>query len=398
VVGFALGGFIGAAAGTVIGGALSGDHSSSTLPLIIPICETCLSKIDNQLKKINDPNTAIITTPYFTREIEEGFIVITFSNTDYAGQFHKLNKGLVFTSLAEAISQELRSQAPTSSAEQEDSQLLLDMLLPNMPDRNWYRQPDIPPKKLNNAIASYAKNITPESVIGLADGSVMGSAKDGCILTSEGIYYKSTLSRGQFFWRGIQKAHLKNKSTMELVLISGKTATIDCVCLDKIMSILAEYVNKMVILTHAKESSSTDKDKPKQESLVSLMDKYLPNMPDEHWYRQPDIPPKKLKNAISTYANSITPEQVLGLADGTLFGSAKEGCLLTSDGMYFKTSLGQGQVFWKDIQKVNANKNLLEFVLASGKTANIECFGYYSMAAALPEFITQMTTLTTTTE
>lgn len=68
----------------------------------------------------------------------------------------------------------------------------------------------------------------------------------------------------------------------------------------------------------------------------------------------PDIPAKKLDNAISTYANDVQPGYVLALVDATVFGSAKEGMLLLGDRMCF--SYGKRVVKYLDIQEVEVDK------------------------------------------
>lgn len=47
-----------------------------------------------------------------------------------------------------------------------------------------------------------------------------------------------------------------------------------------------------------------------------------------------EITEVKLRNALNAYAKSVKPEEVLGLLDCTLFGSAKEGCIITQKGIY----------------------------------------------------------------
>ena len=58
---------------------------------------------------------------------------------------------------------------------------------------------------------------------------------------------------------------------------------------------------------------------------------------DEKIFFHPDIPPKKLKNALKTYAK-IGSEVPLMLIDDTLFGSAKAGLILTNEAIYIKDS------------------------------------------------------------
>lgn len=53
-------------------------------------------------------------------------------------------------------------------------------------------------------------------------------------------------------------------------------------------------------------------------------------------YARPDIPRKKLEAAIASYAPGVSPDEVIVLLDDTVFGGAKEGLLVTNDGIYCK--------------------------------------------------------------
>ena len=72
-------------------------------------------------------------------------------------------------------------------------------------------------------------------------------------------------------------------------------------------------------------------------------------------YISPDIPPKKLDNAIAAYARDVQPGYVLALYDQTVFGSAKEGILFLGDRMYF--SWNRRVVNYLDIQDVELLQN-----------------------------------------
>ncbi|WP_300379460.1 hypothetical protein [Clostridium sp.] len=65
----------------------------------------------------------------------------------------------------------------------------------------------------------------------------------------------------------------------------------------------------------------------------------------EKVYVAPEIPEKKLNNAISAIAPNVNPEYVLAIADSTLFGSAKEGIVFTGDSMYLKYALKEKQEY-----------------------------------------------------
>jgi hypothetical protein len=70
------------------------------------------------------------------------------------------------------------------------------------------------------------------------------------------------------------------------------------------------------------------------------LDDHLPHDADGGWYRAPEIPAAKLSKAIGKYAEGVPAASVLALGDGTVFGSAKEGVLITADMFYSRTSEG----------------------------------------------------------
>ncbi len=93
------------------------------------------------------------------------------------------------------------------------------------------------------------------------------------------------------------------------------------------------------------------------ESLASsnvsfFLDSYLSHDADAAWYRKPDIPAKKLKNAVAKYGNNVPSDSVLALGDGTIFGSAKEGILITEDTLFSRTSDGTFSVPLGNISSV----------------------------------------------
>lgn len=53
-------------------------------------------------------------------------------------------------------------------------------------------------------------------------------------------------------------------------------------------------------------------------------------------YIRPNIPSKKLNAALKSYANRVSPEDVLILADDTVFGGSKEGFIITPTSLHCK--------------------------------------------------------------
>ncbi|MBC3887447.1 hypothetical protein GH810_03900 [Acetobacterium paludosum] len=81
-------------------------------------------------------------------------------------------------------------------------------------------------------------------------------------------------------------------------------------------------------------------------------------------YVAPEIPEKMLNNAISGIAPGVNHEYVLAIADTSIFGSAKEGCLFLGDSVHVRGMLEKPQSFkfenitsaeYKSIRKVKDN-------------------------------------------
>lgn len=79
------------------------------------------------------------------------------------------------------------------------------------------------------------------------------------------------------------------------------------------------------------------------------------------------IPPKKLNNAIATYATDVPPEDVVLLYDDTVFGSAKDGFLLTAKAVHWRNSDGDpDRLRYEEIRKVD----FLKYTVSAGIVLN----------------------------
>lgn len=87
-------------------------------------------------------------------------------------------------------------------------------------------------------------------------------------------------------------------------------------------------------LAAAKEAPS---DGPGREALLAFVQQLAPlvNKTNTYLYCAPDIPPKKMANALSSYAQSygLDPKNILVLCDKTVRGTARDGFLLTWDAL-----------------------------------------------------------------
>lgn len=67
-------------------------------------------------------------------------------------------------------------------------------------------------------------------------------------------------------------------------------------------------------------------------------------------YVTPDIPDKKVNNAVASYAQDVESGYILAIIDTTIFGSGKEGFLFTGNKMYFG---GVGSKRCYDLNKIS---------------------------------------------
>lgn len=70
-------------------------------------------------------------------------------------------------------------------------------------------------------------------------------------------------------------------------------------------------------------------------------------------YLSPEIPEKKLNNAIVSFKKEIDPNHVIALYDSTIFGNGKDGCLFLGEVMYIKTSFKETRtIYYKDLKDI----------------------------------------------
>jgi len=79
-------------------------------------------------------------------------------------------------------------------------------------------------------------------------------------------------------------------------------------------------------------------------SVENYIKKNVSNLCDKV-YIAPEIAEKKLNNAISSIALGVNPDYVLAIADATVFGSAKEGCVFLGDTVYIRGMMEKTQEY-----------------------------------------------------
>lgn len=107
----------------------------------------------------------------------------------------------------------------------------------------------------------------------------------------------------------------------------------------------------------------------------------LTNM--EKVFIKPNIPPKKLEKAIASFGGSeVKMDDVLILLDDTLFGSAKDGVILTKDTIFLKPNMQKkNHVILSNINTIEV-KGLINSSLVINGT-NIPAFTQISKSALI---------------
>lgn len=107
--------------------------------------------------------------------------------------------------------------------------------------------------------------------------------------------------------------------------------------------------------------------------IKSIVEKYKSKISDDRIYFSPEIPEKKLNNAIAEFARGESPESVLVLIDDSLFGSAKEGLLLSETSIYIKSLMEKEKnLLLENVEKVSLNKGLINYSIVINDAFTLE--------------------------
>ena len=73
---------------------------------------------------------------------------------------------------------------------------------------------------------------------------------------------------------------------------------------------------------------------PMSKIIEEIIKRYKTRICDDCVFFAPEIPERKLRNAIENYARAGSGERALALIDNSFFGNAKDGVLLTHERIY----------------------------------------------------------------
>lgn len=114
--------------------------------------------------------------------------------------------------------------------------------------------------------------------------------------------------------------------------------------------------------------------------MESFIKEFIPHDPTVGLFVDPDIPAKKVQNALQDYAKKVHRRDVVALYDATLLGSGKDGALFLADRIVFQNNDLQPsyEVKYDDLVEVELKKKLMggrtiELMVNRGRaTINLE--------------------------
>jgi hypothetical protein len=218
---------------------------------------------------------------------------------------------------------------------------------PMFTDHSFFFQPNIPQKKLTDALGAYAMDVMPEDVLLLYE--ILGDARYGAILTETHLYAHGISQRPVSInlssieevtsTRGVSDTSTKllvNGLPFLNLILPEKQATqirdTFAPMLKEIVATLQPQANTPAPMATPQLKAVGDSTFPPETSRMGVREivaRYDHMISDNHFYFEPNIPQKKLLNALGAYAKDVLPEDVLVLLDTTAFGSAKNGAILT---------------------------------------------------------------------
>jgi hypothetical protein len=111
-----------------------------------------------------------------------------------------------------------------------------------------------------------------------------------------------------------------------------------------------------------------------KEEWKKLLTELTPHDPRNRWYLHPQIPSDKLLKATTKYGAGLKMEDVLALGDGTVFGSASSGCLLTTDAICCSVGRSGRGVRWSEIASARVvGSEGIQIRLKDGGKVRISC-------------------------
>lgn len=223
--------------------------------------------------------------------------------------------------------------------------------------------PNIPLKKINNALDTFKLNFPAEDIVVMLDNTMMGSGKDGVLICRQGIVVRDAFDDPRFYpFSALNsiavegtKLYLNHKKVISFSMPDKKDV-------QRLFSLLSDWHLRPEISAQENSSAPVEEAKEQQnQPLVEALQHYLKNRDIKDVYSAPAIPLKKLNAAVDAYGGQhVRAEDVMVLVDDTAFGGAKEGMLITEHFIAIKVMMESAFLFsLRDIKHIAIEKRVL---------------------------------------
>jgi hypothetical protein len=209
-----------------------------------------------------------------------------------------------------------------------------------------------------------------EPVLVLYDGTVLGSAENGFVVTPERLCWKNFLEHPrQIAWSEIDPARVV--PDLGRVSIAGGSIAVSSDLVGQTARFLTEMAGRCQAepggpyrRTAGAAAESAEGRHQAVARLARTARRQLGEVDDLYFY--PAIPPQKLRKARATHAAHLASGELCAvLYDDTVFGGAEEGFLLTTHRLCWKNlSSGSEAVAFGDLdpQSVSARRNVVRLM------------------------------------
>jgi TPR repeat protein len=231
--------------------------------------------------------------------------------------------------------------------------------------------------KLANATNSFATSIDKKDIFAFLDFTVFGSGKEGIIFTYNQLIFKyghkkfvipyndyvSSTIETYDTQTGKKKAIINLKYDVRLDVLQSDYFQNYSQSIPKLVEFL-DYVQFLYQKYHLSEN--LDSDNSFEGAIDRIIKKYQTSLVNSAIHLRGDIPEEKFNKTKSVYAKNAIFDQTYLYADSTFTGNGRNGSLITFWGIYSRDIGSDVNVYFSDIDKMEADSEHLYLVLKNG--------------------------------
>jgi hypothetical protein len=233
--------------------------------------------------------------------------------------------------------------------------------------------PSIPRGKLEAVREVHAAHLPEgETIVALHDTTLFGSAEDGFVITEARLCWKQILDRPRSIaWDELDPSMLHTDATG--LSIAGNRVEVFDELAEPARALFVELAQRA---RQAERGPYRDAERGASARapialaparIVALVREHLGETSD--LYVDPDIPKAKQRNALDVHADHLgSSEPLIVLFDDTVFGSAREGFILTSERIAWKNiSEDPKALAWAEVADAVVERNDGSVTLLGGR-------------------------------